>query len=490
MEKATRSITRLSTSLAETKRVAFALLIVPVLAASGQPPAVTRPNIHTAAQSAITQLRPDGTACISCHSPLGTELFSSGFSISDFARRAARHMNASDADSVAETLGTVSSPDVPKSWLFPVHVSSTSTTGITKDAAFGSRLRTRTPRLSSGVITSHAAALDAAKQLLMLTPSSLQPGIAIDPLSREPRRSDKGLLIGDWIPDVPLSPERTSIYASKATEITENASSDDSKRQLLALQTVYAITDRPQTPLATLSFYKRAALLQFGKPWKGFVLTSTTPENPVWAVGNQLRIMHGRRTDELGISPDECLATGLKSGEYLQTAGSAASWFWVCFATDPTLESMSLDIKARNGQYFLQALADTGAAPWTAAYAASYLVLARSRIRPQMALQPDFTAFVNNDQIIKNAPGNKHQRLLYQTWLRNVLRMVAYLMLDDIQAGRPVFNAVGASQQLSDFLRSVNALVPGAKHTDDARLVKRALDSLAPFREQQLHPKR
>ena len=63
-------------------------------------------------------------------------------------------------------------------------------------------------------------------------------------------------------------------------------------------------------------------------------------------------------------------------------------------------------------------------------------------------------------------------------------------MLDDIQAGRPVFNAVGASQQLSDFSRSVNALVPAAKHTDDDRLVKRALDSLAPFREQQLHPKR
>lgn len=489
MVKATRLITQLSTSLAVTKRITFALLIVPVLGASGQPPAVTRPNIHTAAQSAITQLRPDGTACISCHSPLGTELLSSGFSISDFTRRAARHMSASDAESVAETLGNVPSLHAKKSWLFPVHVSSTSTTGSDKDSAFGSRLRTGTSRLSSGVITSHAAALDAAKQLLLLTPSSMQPGIAIDPLSREPRRSDKGLLIGDWIPDVPLSRERTAIYASKATEITENAASDDPKRQLLALQMVYAITDRPQTPLATLAFYKRAALLQFGKPWKGFVPTSRMPENPVWAVGNQLRIMHRRRTDELGISPEECLATGLRSGDYIQTAGSAASWFWVCFATDPTLESMSLDIKARNGQYFLQALADTGKAPWTSVYAVSYLVLARAGLRAQIALQPDFTAFVNNDQIIKNAPRDKHQRLLYQSWLRNVLRMVVYLKLDDIQAGRPVFNAVGASQQLSDFLRSVNALVPTATRADDSVLVKRALDSLAPFRHQQLHPK-
>jgi len=114
--------------------------------------------------------------------------------------------------------------------------------------------------------------------------------------------------------------------------------------------------------------------------------------------------MHQRRADELGISKDECAATGLQPGEYLQTAGSAASWFWVCFAVDPTLESVSLDIKARNGQYFLQALADTGEAPWSAAYVASYLVMARSRVRPQMALQPDFTAFVNNDQIFKTAP--------------------------------------------------------------------------------------
>jgi hypothetical protein len=67
--------------------------------------------------------------------------------------------------------------------------------------------------------------------------------------------------------------------------------------------------------------------------------------------------------------------------------------------------------------------------------------------------------------------------------------MVVYLMLDDIQAGMPVFNAVGASQQLSDFLRSINALVPAATRADDSVLVKRALDSLAPFRNLQLHPK-
>ena len=475
--------------LVVTKRFAIALLLVPMLGASGQPPAVTQIPSNTAAQSALTQLRLDGTACISCHSPLGTELLTSGFTNADFARRAARHMGVSDATAVAETLASVQKTTSPTSVLFPVHSSPTKLAGITRDAKFGSRLRAATPRFASGLIASPEAALDAAKQLLILNPSRIEPGIAIDPLSREPGRSDKGLLIGDWIPDVPLSPERTSILGSKAAEISGHAASDDPKRNELALQMVYAITDRPQTPLATLAFYKRAALLQFGKPWKGFSPTSRIPENPVWAVGNQLRIMHNRRTDELGISQEECRATGLKSGEYLQTAGSAASWFWVCFATDPTLESMSLDIKARNGQYFLQALADTGAAPWTSVYAASYLVVARARVRPNMALQPDFTAFVNNDQILKNAPHDKAQRLLYQTWLRNALRMVVYLMLDDIKAGMPVFNAVGASQQLSDFLRSVNALVPAGKQTEDARLVKRALDSLALFRDQQLHPK-
>ena len=465
------------------------MLVVSVLTASGQPPAVTHIQPNTSAQSALTQLRPDGTACISCHSPLGAELFTSGFSTSDFARRAARHMNASDAKAVSETLTSVHTPASPKSWLFPVHASLGKSNGESRDTAFGSRLRTATPVLSGKPIASKDAACTAAEQLLTLTPSGIQPGIVIDPLSREPKLSDKGLLIGDWIPDVPLSRERTSIYGAKATEIVDNAASDDPRRHELALQMVYAITDRPQTPLATLSFYKRAALLQFGKPWKGFVPTSQMPENPMWAVGNQLRIMNGRRTDELGISPDECLATGLRSGDYLQTAGSAASWFWVCFATDPTLESMSLDIKARNGQYFLQALADTGDAPWTAAYAASYLVVARARVRPNMALQPDFTAFVNNDQILKNAPRDKAQRLLYQSWLRNLMRMVVYLMLDDIEAGMPVFNAVGASQQLSDLLRSVNTLVPASKHPDDSKLVKTLLDRMAPFRERQLHPK-
>jgi hypothetical protein len=476
-------------SLVVTKRLSFAVLVVPMFVASGQPPAVTPLPINTAAQSALAQLRPDNTTCISCHSPVGTELFSSGFTRADFARRASRHMGASDAKVVAETLASVRVPKTPTSWLFPVHTTQSKKMRGERDTAFGTRLRTATPRFTSGLISSPKAALDAAAQLLSHHPSRIEPGIVIDPLSREPGLSDRGLLIGDWIPDVPLSPERTSILGSKAAEISGHAASDDTKRNELALQMVYAITDRPQTPLATLAFYKRAALLQFGQPWKAFTPTTRIPENPIWAVGNQLRIMHNRRTDELGISLEECRATGLKSGDYLQTAGSAVSWFWVCFATDPTLESMSLDIKARNGQYFLQALADTAEAPWTAAYAASYLVLARSRIRPQMALQPDFTAFVNNDQILKNAPREKAQRLLYQTWLRNALRMVVYLMLDDINAGMPVFNAVGASQQLTDFLRSINALVPAAKQADDARLVKRALATLALFREQQLHPK-
>ncbi|MFM2223158.1 MAG: hypothetical protein RLZZ78_1415 [Armatimonadota bacterium] len=106
-----------------------------------------------------------------------------------------------------------------------------------------------------------------------------------------------------------------------------------------------------------------------------------------------------------------------------------------------------------------------------------------------MALQPDFTAFVNNDQILKNAPRDKAQRLLYQSWLRNLMRMVVYLMLDDIEAGMPVFNAVGASQQLSDLLRSVNTLVPASKYPDDSKLVKTLLDRMAPFRERQLYPK-
>lgn len=476
-------------SLAVTKPASSLLLLLPLLAAAGQPPAVTKNITNTAAQSVLTMLRPDGSACISCHSPLGTELFTSGFSQSDFARRAARHMGKSDAMAVAETLVKFQVRTAKASSLFPVHALPSNLNGSAKDAAFGHHLRAATPRLSSKPVDSLATAKIAVTELLKHHPGTVEAGIVLDPLSREPGMPDNGLRIGDWIPDVPLSRERTSLLASKAEEITEHAISDDPKRNELAVQMVYTIADRPQTPLATLSFYKRAALLQFGKPWRGFTPSTRIPENPLWAVGNQLRIMHHRRTDELGISPEECVASGLVSGEYLQTAGSAASWFWVCFATDPTLESMSLDTKARNGQYFLQALSDTGTAPWTSAYVAAYLVIARSRIRPQMALQPDFTAFVNNDQILKNAPKDRAERLRYQKWLRNVLRTVVYLMLDDIKAGLPVFNAVGASQQLTDFLRSLNALVPASKQADDAVLVMRAFEALAPFRGKQLHPK-
>jgi len=237
MAKATRLTTRRSMCLEAIKRFAVAFTIVPMLSASGQNQLASSQQ-STAVQSAITQIRPDGTACISCHSPLGTELFTSGFSMADFARRASRHMGKSDAALVAETLAQTQSRKSESARLFPARASQTKSTGTQLDSAFGRRLRVATPVLASGPIGSPAAAMNAAAQLLKLHPATIQPSIRIDPLSREPGRSDNGLLIGDWIPDIPLSRERTSRFAEKATEVADHAASDDPKRNDLALQMV------------------------------------------------------------------------------------------------------------------------------------------------------------------------------------------------------------------------------------------------------------
>ena len=440
----------------------------------------------------LALVREDGTACISCHRLDGLELVTSGLGRVDILRRALRHTGQQGANEVADSILNERRKGQHRSvnrQLFPVHEPAKLPRPSEGDAAFGTQVRTATPLLAGPRIVGIIKARAALKELLSVRPANLSTGLAMDPLSRDPVRKLAGFPLGDWVPDIPMDRVHTNEMAAQIQAILRRHTNDTPALRMEAVRLVYALQGKPVTPLGNLSYHKRAALLQYGNIWTDFIPSSQIPENPVWAVGNQLRIWHRQTVEQLGITPTECKLIGLKPGQTLQSAASAAAWFWLCFSADPTLESASLDPKAQNGQYLLQSLWDGGPYPWHGAFAAAMIVLQKANTRPTKALQPDLTAFVNDGQIVINAPKDARERLVYGNWLANVLVSFTLVMEDEIAQGKPVINAVGASQQLYDLHSAVMFLRKPYVEPVVTRIVMAAIKRLETFRDLQLRPR-
>ena len=440
----------------------------------------------------LALVREDGTACISCHRLDGLELVTSGLGRLDILRRALRHTGQQGANEVAESIlnerGHGNHGSVNRQ-LFPVHEPAKLMRPSVGDTAFGTQVRNATPLLAGPRIADISKARAALKELIRVRPAELPTGLAMDPLSRDPIRKLAGFPLGDWVPDIPMDRVHTNEMAAQSPAILRRHTNDTSALRMEAVRLVYALQGKPVTPLGNLSYHKRAALLQYGNIWTDFIPSSQIPENPVWAVGNQLRIWHRQTVEQLGITPIECKLTGLKPGQTLQSAASAAAWFWLCFSADPTLQSTSLDPKAQSGQYLLQSLWDGGPYPWHGAFAAAMIVVQKASTRPTKALQPDLTAFVNDGQVVINAPKDMRERLVYGNWLANVLVSFALVMDDEIAQGKPVINAVGASQQLHDLHMAVTFLRKPHGEAVVNRIVMATIKRLKTFRDLQLRPR-
>ena len=169
-------------------------------------------------QSPARWMKPgvDGRSCVACHTPSGREIWDSPISIGDVRRRGFQHLTGGDvvalADSVAELRESLKvgtrplrpfQPDGP-----PVEGNSVSE----RDDAFGRSLEKIAPRLWKGEIWTLDEAEAAMEELCSKPLSQVQPGFALDPISRDPYRASDGPALGDWIPDIPLSAAGTAAF--------------------------------------------------------------------------------------------------------------------------------------------------------------------------------------------------------------------------------------------------------------------------------------
>jgi hypothetical protein len=423
----------------------------------------------------------DGHACLSCHSLSGREVWST--SIENLTRRARNHLSEEEslqtAESIAAIRGSAGSSTLRP--FEPAGGSYAGTTATERDEAFGQSLGTLVPKLAAGQVWTLNDAEAAAQELCATPLPQVKTGLIFDPLSRDPVRAADGPLLGDWIPDVALSPEGTEVYQAACLATDDRFDADDLLRISAALNTAEG---RPKSAIIEMSRLKRLALLKYteqnqrlGELPAPVVAPQLMPDDPIWGVGNVARLYNGMSPQQLGMTEEMAKTAGLEWGVPIELNQMALSWFWVAWTLDPSLQHTSLELKAKTGQYMAQSFWDAGPYPWHAAYFAARRPM-EERAGSGQALQPEINAFVNEDVLLRIHPANKASLQAFAHFCANVAKMDCLLMERDLKAGLPLANQFSARQQMNALVSFAEPhLTPEeARRTRD--LVARCLKSL------------
>lgn len=393
----------------------------------------------------------DGLSCVSCHSDSGREIWMSAITPDNVRRRALRHLNGEDASRLAlltEEMrrGTtpVGIPFAPADCLLPGN------TPAARDRAFVLRLRRDGFPLLTETIQTLADAQRVDVQIRSVPLDRVPVGIQLDPVSRDPAHGGLGPMLGDWIPDVPAK-------------------------------------EPVSTPLAELARRKRIALRFYEERLKGSQvrIAPDSVEHPLWSVGSFARFYGDATGRTFGLSEGEARDLGVSLDRPLGFNEVALSWFWIAWTLDPSLQTLSRDPQARNGAYMSEMLWKGGPYPFHAAYFAARRPLELRAKQPGFALQPDFAAFVNNDNLLHYQPAKPEARLDFIAACRALLRMDCLLLTADLTHGRDSANPVGAIQQIGALWHYVKGQDTPGENAQTQPIVDAALNALkAPAQRQ------
>ncbi len=311
------------------------------------------------------------------------------------------------------------------------------------------------PTLATARIETEVDAERAAREIVGTPLTEIRAGLILDPISRDPVHALDGPSLGDWIPDVGLSPGGT-MALERAWRANKRP---DGGFDVAAIdREVIQVDGKPKTAISQLSRLKRLALLEYvgaleaGHPLAIQPVSPALPEDPIWAVGSFARLSQGVTPIQLGISDAMAGPMGLAPGQPIDLRPMALSWMWVGWSLDPSLLHISMDRKAQSGQYLAKEFWDAGPYPWHAAYFA-----ARHPIEEQRAsgacFQPEINAFVNESALSRLAPKGDAG---YVRFCANLLRMDCLLMTRDLKKGMVLRNPESARQQMTalwDFVR-------------------------------------
>lgn len=435
-------------------------------------------------QSPARWMKPgvDGRSCVACHTPSGREIWDSPISIGDVRRRGFQHLTGGDvvalADSVAELRGSLKVSARPLSPFQPAGALIEGKTVAERDDAFGRSLEKVAPRLWKGEVWTLAEAEAAMEELCSKPLTQVQPGFALDPISRDPYRLLDGPALGDWIPDIPLSQAGTVAFieACRAPGGTDIPAIDAA---------ILKVEGQPKSTIEQLSRLKRLALLRLesqletGRQEGPIRLSPGLPEDPVWAVGHLVSQTPMATPESWGMDAAVAKRAGVEMGKPMDLRPMALSWMWVGWMIDPSLQRTSGDRFTKFGVYLTQMLWDAGPYPWHAAYFASRRSLETRKLAVAgEALQPEINVFVNRGILEQNAPKDSVSKTAFVRYCGAVLRMDCLLVERDLAEGCKLAFPSAARQQLGELWKFVGAQQNEDEKTRTEAIVSRVLAKL------------
>lgn len=424
----------------------------------------------------------DGRSCVACHTPSGREIWDSPISIGDVRRRGFQHLTGGDvialADSVAELRESLKPGARPNRPFQPAGPLIEGKTVSERDDAFGRSLEKVAPRLYRGEVWTLADAEAAMEELCSKPLTQVQPGFALDPISRDPYRPLDGPALGDWIPDIPLSQAGTVAFieACRASGGTDIAAIDAA---------ILKVEGQPKSTIEQLSRLKRLALLRLaaqletGRQEGPIRLGPSLPEDPVWAVGHLVSQTPSATPESWGMDEAVARRAGVEMGKPMDLRPMALSWMWVGWIIDPSLQLTSGDRFTKFGVYLTQMLWDAGPYPWHAAYFASRRSLeARKLAATGEALQPEINVFVNRGILEQDAPKSSVSKTSFVRYCGALLRMDCLLIERDLSEGRKLAFPSAARQQLGELWQFVSSQENGEDKSRTEAIVSRVLAKL------------
>lgn len=479
-----------------------ALTVPPSLACTPAPAAGPETSLVKAGLLAWRTPDAEGAACANCHGPAPMDIAFIGYDDATIRRRALRHVDDRRASEVVALVHAIRAqhgiaprkdfmsyrPFQPGGMVLP------GADFAERDHAFGKLLAQVAPTLAGAPIQTAAQAIKARDELLKINPRTFPVGVPFHRWTEDEFRGPEHATLNEWIPNRPALP-KDAANAAKLYELHDRYIADPSWDNLWAIVSAHkqllSVTGEPLPESNALfamkydsvlvgqhHFYLQAA----GKPSFEAMPAAPFPDkNAIWGAGDLARSAGSRMTFTPKVM--QTLSGGLAPAADLDNVRH--TWFWTGFIFDTTIEFSGSSNATKSTEYFTASLYERGLLnhlTYMRFRRLLALMYEHDRDRPfkdvQIALGDanHYGYFLEYGRGLSQGTMPQDRWSLYQTLLANVLRMMAYLVVEEVERiGKAEQKAVLVQQfgSTNSVYARFFALVPEPQRARDVALLDR-----------------
>jgi mono/diheme cytochrome c family protein len=429
--------------------------------------------------------KPDahGVACANCHSPDAFDLAWVGYDEGTIIRRALMHVDENNSLKIARLIQAqrqrYGMPQRDPTEFRPFQPGGKPLSCASAedcDHRFGLQLAEASPTLAGAPISDVQAAKKARAELLGLNPRTFPIGIALNRWTEDESRGEGHNSINDWIPDFTAMPtdeiSRQNLYAAHDTYIANPSWANLNAViktvhtfpiQKEAFSSSPIMKDKLDSVLVAQHLFRQELT---SAPFSKLGPVIQPEINPIWETGDVARVMNGScklDSECLASFPSSLLKSNVIKDNALQNelSGLRMSWFWAGWLNDLTLYRTNGSNATNSSEYFTGHLYSFGYFNHLT-YLRFIKNLTVSYIQggdtgnpvSQTVTNPEaqnYGYFLAYGRGIKTLPPQGEKRELYKTLLSNSMRMMLFLIHNEVAVTGRVYDEAVLERTASSF---------------------------------------